>query len=178
MVLVTLFLSVSPPKLLRATRYAPLAGDLQLARSARPNAQPIYMIAPIIDEEFPNAIAQHQQTEELEDAVKTVFRQSVDRIKPTNDDAIQSCPSYPCEVVTEVVSFDENKIRYHFQFRIRVIRAPGDASPDPPNHPRETDAVPCTRTVDYTLDNCYEKARRHLSHSLQAHDDAFHKREQ
>jgi hypothetical protein len=158
-------------------RLVPLPADVHVAASGRGMTHPLYLIAPVIDGELDEP-KKEKATIDLENKIHLKPGLGQDRVEeaPDSFNKITRCPSYPCEVVAENVTREENSYDYQLQFRI--IRQPNDKSPIPAHHPSSTDAWECPLSGDTNVNDCRRRALEEMARKLQTHDSAYHSREQ
>lgn len=154
-----------------------LSADIPVASPGHGPAPPLYLIAPVIDGEM-NLSEKEKATIDLENKIHLKPGLGQDRVEdaPDSFSKVTKCPSYPCEVVAENVTREENSYDYQLQFRI--VRRPNDKSPIPAHHPSSTDAWECPLSGDTNVADCRRQALEEMARKLQTHDSAYHSREQ
>jgi hypothetical protein len=138
---------------------------------------PTYFIATVIDYAFSDD--RNAETDILE----KVLQEKVKRVDKADKEfkQVQTCSSYPCEVVVEEIS--EEKMEeisggykvYSFMLLFKVVKGPGDHSPGIPGHPPASEPWECrTHPPDFTSETCQVLAPLQLAKLLEEHDQEFH----
>ncbi len=168
-------IAVALPLTAQTMPVVPLSNPASIATvKALPPAHSIYLVALVRDSGIPSSSG-FKATRDLEKQIESKLRDA-ERVKEVDDEFAKigdkDCPGYPCEVVVEEVSVEENK--YQFQLELRVIRPPHDKSPQVSRHPGINESWPCTVTKDWTASDCRNTALQYLATQLYTHDQTYH----
>jgi len=131
---------------------------------------PIYLVAPVSGRLSDD---RENETNKLEEVLKASVKR-VD-LAPSEFSQVQKCPNYPCEVVVEEVVSDDITRTVTFQLRFRVIKSPGDHSPDIPGHQLKSESWRCSVSNLQSQKECEEElAPSRLADRLKEHDQTYH----